>query len=56
MSLVADKVRILKALKYAGAPIEHITVSHAVYDETQRRIGIRENVLVGQILAFDEHL
>ncbi len=56
MSLVADKVRILKALKYADAPIEHITVSHAVYDETQRRIGIRENVLVGQILAFDEHL
>lgn len=53
---VADKVRILKALKYAGTPIEHITVSHAVYDETQRRICIRENALVGQILAFDEHL
>lgn len=50
---VFDKVRILKTAQYAGLSLEQLTIAHAVYDERQRRICIKENHLVSKFLEFE---
>lgn len=53
---IADKVRILKTAKYAGFSLEQLTISHAVYDERQRRICVRENEMISKLLKTGAQL